>query len=357
MKRGFRLLLSLSSGALLSLAWLGFPGWTLFIALLPLLFLDNFFVENKNRFRSVFFWGHAFLAFLTWNLITTWWIAHATLIGAVMAILVNSFLMSLVWWLAHAARRTFRAGLGYLTLAVFWISFEFFHFHWDIEWPWLTLGNGFANNVKMVQWYEFTGALGGSLWVLVMNFLIFHIIQNIWPKVVPGNLVYNSFWFLMLVVVPIWYSIHVYNSYQAKYNPKNIVIVQPNVDPYSESYDLKAEQQKLRKFIHLAESKANDSTDFIVGPETVFENPGYWNEAQFKNNKFVHEFQSILRRYKKAQMVFGVTSYKVYPDEEHATMTARKQGDIYYDRFNTAIYLDRAGKFQIYHKSKLVSRC
>jgi len=354
MKRSFRLLLSLSSGVLLSLAWLGFPGWTLFVALLPLLFLEKFFVENKQRFRSVSFWGHAFLAFLTWNLMTTWWIAHATVIGAVMAILVNSFLMSLVWWLAHAARRTFRAGLGYLTLAVFWISFEFFHFHWDIEWPWLTLGNGFANNVKIVQWYEFTGAFGGSLWVLVMNFLVFHIIQNIWPKVTLGNLVYNVFWFLVVLIVPVWYSIHAYHSYKEKYNPKNIVIVQPNIDPYSESYDLRAEEQKLRKFIRLAESKASDSTDFIIGPETVFENPGYWNEAQLKNNKFVHEFEAMLRRYKKAQMVFGVTSYKVYPDEAHATMTARRQGDIYYDRFNTAIYLDRAGKYQIYHKSKLV---
>jgi len=354
MKRSFRLLLSVFSGILLSLAWLGFPGWTLFVALLPLLLLDKYFVENKSSFRSVSFWGHAFLAFLIWNVSTTWWIAHATVIGAVMAILVNSFLMSLVWWLAHTARRNFRAGLGYLALVVFWISFEFFHFHWDIEWPWLTLGNGFANNVKMIQWYQFTGALGGTLWILIMNILIFHIIKNILQKSPPGNLVYNLFWFVLFLIIPLWYSFHTYNSYKEKNNPQNIVIVQPNIDPYSESYDLKAEQQKLRKFMQLAESKAGDSTDFIIGPETVFENPGYWNEAEIKRNSFVRQLRMMLQKYTHAQLVFGVSSFKIYPDEMHASPTARKQGDLYYDRFNTAIYMDNTGDYQIYHKSKLV---
>ena len=77
--------------------------------------------------------------------------------------------MSLVWWLAHFARRNLRHTLGYIALVGFWISFEYIHFHWDIEWPWLTLGNGFSNNIKMIQWYEYTGVFGGTLWVLIMN--------------------------------------------------------------------------------------------------------------------------------------------------------------------------------------------
>lgn len=354
MKRSFRFLLSISTGILLSGAWLGFPGWTLFIAFLPLLYLDNFFVENSDRFRSVSFWGHTFLSFLIWNLMTTWWIAHATILGAAMAVLTNSFLMSLVWWLAHTARRNFRSVLGYIALVVFWISFEYFHFHWDIEWPWLTLGNGFANNVKMIQWYQFTGALGGTLWILVMNILIFSIIQYFLQKSTVPNLVYSLFWLVVFFVVPLGYSYHTYNAYKEKYNPKNITIVQPNIDPYSESYDSDAEQQKLTKFIQLAESKATDSTDFILGPETVFENPGYWNEALLNNNKYIGELHLMLQKYKNARLVFGVSSFIVYPDEAHASATARKKGDTYYDLYNTAICLNKEGNCQIYHKSKLV---
>jgi apolipoprotein N-acyltransferase len=67
MKRSLRILLSILSGILLSLAWLEFPGWILFVAFLPLLYIDYFFVQNKTEFRSVSIWGHAFLSFFVWR--------------------------------------------------------------------------------------------------------------------------------------------------------------------------------------------------------------------------------------------------------------------------------------------------
>ena len=74
----------------------------------------------------------------------------------------------------------------------------------------------------------------------------------------------------------------------------------------------------------------------------------------FKRNNFIAELEGMLKRYLHAQLVFGVSSFKIYPDGAHATITARKQGNIYYDSFNTAIYLNNKGKSEIYHKSKLV---
>lgn len=354
MKRIYRILLSVLSGLLLSLAWLGFPGWTLFFAFIPLLFLDHYFVENKSEFRGVSFWGHAFLAFFIWNITTTWWIVHATAAGAAMAILANSFFMSLVWWLAHSARRNFKLNLGYIALLVFWISFEYFHYHWDIEWPWLTLGNGFANNVKMIQWYEYTGVFGGSMWVLMMNIVLFSIIRSVMKKRVPALIVFRSAAFILLLVLPTVISLIIYSSYVEKENPKNVVIVQPNIDPYSESYDLQAENQKMETFIRLAKTKADAETDFIVGPETLFENPSYWNEDQLQSNGQLRQLSGFLKSYPKAEMIFGVSSFKTYPDKKSAPPTARTRNNKTYDMFNTAIFLDRAGEVQIYHKSVLV---
>ena len=354
MKRSYRLLLSVLSGVLLSLAWLGFPGWTLFVAFLPLLYLDHFFVEQKANYRSVSYWGHTFFAFLIWNVLTTFWVANATLTGALMAFLINSFAMSMVLWLVHVARRNFKSNLGYLALIVFWISFEYVHYHWDIEWPWLHLGNGFANNVKMIQWYEFTGVFGGTIWVLIMNILLFKIARNIQLKSPVKKIVYSVSVFVVFLIVPLSISFAMYFSYVEKENPKNIVIVQPNIDPYSESYDLSAENQKLEKFLRLADSKSDEKTDFIIGPETLFENPGYWKESQLKNNGFIFHLHGLLNYYPNAELVFGVSSIKIYPNKENATLTSRNQGDIIYDRFNTAIFIDRDLQTQIYHKSKLV---
>ncbi len=353
MKRIQRLLLSLISGVLLSLAWLGFPGWILFVAFLPLLCLDKFFIDRKNEYHGVSFWGHAMLAMLVWNILSTWWIMHATLVGAVMAILVNSFLMSLTLWLAHVARRKFKASLGYISFIVFWLSFEFFHFHWDIEWPWLQLGNGFANNVKMIQWYEVTGAFGGTLWVLIVNVLIFQLFNSLQKKDKRRILQVASVLSVFLVILPAVSFIRYY-SYTEKANPEKVTVVQPNINPYSEKYNMRAETIKKDKFLRLAASVSDNETDFIVGPETFLENPSYWNEAMLNNNVFLHEMETFLHRYKKAEMVFGVSSFKIYTKESEVTRTARTRNGVTYDRFNTAIFIGRKLKPQLYHKSKLV---
>lgn len=354
MKRSHRLLLSVVSGVLLSLAWLGFPGWILFVAFLPLLTIEKFFVDHADEYRSVSFWGHALLTVFIWNLLTTWWIMHATLVGAVMAVVANSFLMSMVWWLAHAARRRFKSYLGYIALLVFWISFEYFHFHWDIEWPWLQLGNGFANNVKMIQWYEFTGAFGGTLWVLTMNILLFKMIEQSRQTEKRALMVTTSV-FLFVLIVPTLVSFVMYYSYKEKEAPKQITIVQPNVDPYSEAYDLASERQKLNTFLRLAGDVTNDKTDFVIGPETVFENSRYWNEDNLNSNMFLLRMKEFIYSYEKVELVFGVSSYKIYDSKQVATSTARTGSDgTIYDIFNAAFFIDRSGNEQIYHKSKLV---
>ncbi len=352
MKRSYRILLSVLSGILLSLPWLGFPGWILFFAFLPLLYLDHFFVKNRGQFRGVSFWGHTWLAFFIWNILTTWWIMHATKLGAALAIIANSFIMSLIWWLAHTARRNLRSNLGYIALAVFWISFEYFHYHWDVEWPWLTLGNGFANQVKMIQWYEFTGTLGGSLWVLILNIILFQTLSELLLNKSPvKSEIVNLISIFLLLIVPVIISRTMYSNYKEEQNPKDIVIVQPNIDPYSEKFDLAAENKKMETLLKLASEKTTDATDFIIGPETVFENPTYWNEDEFDGNRFIIQLESFIHRYSKAEMILGVSSYKKYPDKEHATITARNRNGMIYDMFNTAIifraYRGAAGISQI----------
>ncbi len=353
MKRIYRILLSVLSGILLSLPWLGFPGWILFVAFIPLFYLENFFIKFKESFVGVSFWGHAFLSVIVWNGLTTWWIAYATVAGALMAIIVNSFLMSLVLWLGHLARRRLKSSLGYIAIVVFWISFEYFHFNWDIQWPWLTLGNGFANNIKLIQWYEITGVLGGTLWILLTNFLILFLFLNfrrysLKQLLIPVSVV------LFTIFIPAIFSFKIYNNYKEKDYPKSIVLVQPNIDPYSEDYRLEAENNKLEKLVQLAKEKANNQTDFIVGPETVVENYHKWNVDEFEVNPQYFYLNSFQKKYPKAALVFGISSIKYYNSEE-APSTARERDGNYYDVFNTAVYMEQNGDYQVYHKSILVS--
>ncbi|WP_073001569.1 apolipoprotein N-acyltransferase [Mariniphaga anaerophila] len=354
MSRLTRDVLSISTGVLLSLAWLGFPGWVLFFAFFPLLLLENFFVSRKTEFRGVSFWGHAFLAFLIWNIISTWWISYATVAGALMAIVANSLLMSLVWWLGHAARRNFRANLGFLALAVFWISFEYFHFHWDIEWPWLNLGNGLANNVKMIQWYEYTGVLGGTVWILAVNIVLFNVYLNIRNSAGARVVLYSGGGLLFLLLFPWLFSRSMYNSYVEDENPLNVLVVQPNIDPYNEAYDAQAENKKLNVFTRLADSKITENTDLVIGPETVFERYPDWNVDNLEYNYQFRQLTDWMSKHHNVEMLFGASTCKVYRDEESASSTARKSNEVYYDVYNSAVFVNENGEGSTYHKSILV---
>lgn len=354
MSRLHRLLLSASAGILLSLAWLNLPGWTLFIAFLPLLLLDHFFIEHKHKYTSVSFWGHALVAVLIWNTLTTWWISYATVVGALLAILANSFLMSVVLWLGHLARRRFSSNLAYLALIFFWISFEYFHYHWDIEWPWLNLGNGFANNIKIIQWYEYTGTLGGTLWVWSINIILFRLLLNIRNNAPLHNIFYPAVSLVFISVVPVIFSYSIYNTYSEKVNPLNILIVQPNIDPYNERHHIEEEQEKLQSFIALAQPHITDSTDLVIGPETVFEMWPNWNTERPENNSLYRQLHEWIGKYPKTELIFGASTHKIYPNAEDASSTARVTNSTHYDVYNSAVFLGENGYSQFYHKSILV---
>jgi len=68
--------------------------------------------------------------------------------------------------------------MGYCSLIIFWLTFEYIHHNWELSWPWLTLGNVFATHPAWVQWYEYTGTTGGSLWVLLSNVIVYSLFKE-----------------------------------------------------------------------------------------------------------------------------------------------------------------------------------
>lgn len=346
-------MLSGISGVLLTLPWLGFPGWILFVAFLPLWLLDDFFVSRQEQFRSVSFWGHAFFAFVIWNGLTTWWILHATPAGAFVAVFLNAFLMSLVFWVGHVARRQSENSLGYLALVVFWISFEYAHYHWEIEWPWLTLGNGFANNVSLIQWYSATGVFGGTLWVLVVSILLFQFLKALATGMKARTRFVRALGTLAVLLVPVFVSLFLYHRYEEAGKSAGVLIVQPNIDPYSETHDVAAVNEKMMKFIRLAEANLTPEVEYIVGPETVFEEN--WDEAFLMRYPAFNQLSRLTQNGGSRSLVIGASTYRIYKEGDAVSETARHSSDgLVYDVYNSAIFTDSLGGYQVYHKSMLV---
>jgi len=363
------LLLSLLSGFILSLAWpeRGIP-LLLFFGLVPMLMLEDHISRNPDRFIKFSVLFYSYPGFFLWNLLTTWWIVNSTFVGAALAILLNSLFMSIVFQAFHWTKKRWQQPFaGYLALLAYWISFEYLHLNWDLNWPWLNLGNGFATWYKCVQWYEYTGALGGSVWILVGNFIAFMLINKIkdqrskiknqdtdvLPKLQHSifNIQYSIF-LLLWLTLPILYSLVRYSTYHEKSRPVNIVVVQPNIDPYSEQYTLPP-STVIGKIMTLATPALDSSTNFLVAPESAIQENMWENDlAHFTSIRLLR--QAVAPWPRLNMLVGGSTFYQLAPGEP-IQRWSRKFTDTEgrYNAYNAAIMINNRDSLQLYHKSKL----
>ncbi len=349
MKRIHLLLLSLLSGLLLAASW---PqhGFTplIFVALVPLFFVQQQLGDSRRRGM---FWL-AWLTFFIWNVLTTWWIWNSTHGGAIVAILFSSLFMATIFQVFHISKKwLFNNRRGFGILIFYWISWEYFNMNWDLTWPWLSLGNVFASKHVWIQWYEFTGVLGGSFWVILVNILVFNALQNYLSKE-KIRMVRNLTILFLLLFVPLSISFYLYSHYRETRNPVNVVVVQPNIDPYTEEYGLPP-AEILQKNLKLAAEKINDSTNYVVFPEsTIQEN--IW-EGNLRQSQSIRTLQKFIRPYPKLSMVIGASTFRWLRRNEKRTPAARfyRKG-LYYYAYNTAFYLDNSPYVQVHHKSKLV---
>ena len=328
--------LALLSGLFLWVAWPvdGFP-FFLCVAFVPLLLAE----EKLQKPKSVF--AHSFLAFLLWNILTTFWIVHATWFGVVMAVLINSLLMASTFTIFSWIKRRLGSKRGWWAFVCLWLSFEYLHFNWDLSWPWLTLGNGFAAYPSLVQWYEYTGVLGGSLWILMANVLAYRV----WYS---RKFVGLAFW----VLLPMGISFLVKPTLSETENV-NVVVVQPNIDPYGEKFGGLTADEQLEKLLTLANEKVDSTTDYLIAPETALTG-GLW-ENNLEESSLIQRLQNYLQEYPQLKIIAGASTYKLFEEGEQLSETVRyhKGANRYYDAYNTALQLDTSG-VQLYHKSKLV---
>jgi apolipoprotein N-acyltransferase len=350
-----KLFLSILSGLLLCLGWSHLSmGWVMFIAFIPLLLVHDKLQKSYNKAAGAEFLGYSFLSFLIWNVFAVWWITNATVAGALLSIMMPAVLMSGVMFLNFIFYKSLGKRLGYLVFVTNWIAIEYILMNNQMAWPWMILGNSFAFNISLIQWYEYLGNFGGTLWILGINLLIFELIKLIQDKQSKLKIRNYSIALTCVIILPISFSLIRYFTYEEKVWPVDIVIIQPNMDPYNVKFKIPIDQQ-LDVIVALAESKADQNVDYFVGPETAIPN-GMWEET-INDNIAIKFIRSFISKYPDAKFIIGADSRMLYKNGNDKTETATKFGksDDYWDIFNSALQVDTSLEVPIYHKSKLVS--
>ncbi len=346
--------LVLLSGLLLAASWPMMPTtFLIFIAWVPWLWFTNQVIKNKQSFKSWYWLSYAML--LLWNVLTTWWVCYADVGGGIAAIILNSFLMTVPLTAYYFMSKKKKPALSFASLIIFWVAFEKIHLTWEFTWPWLTLGNSFATQLYWIQWYEYTGHLGGSIWVWVVNILAFIAIKNYIQK----KQIITGVFPLLAIVIPIIFSAILYksevnhiNSVFNKPNVVNTLVVQPNIDPYTEKFVVGNQDLQISKFIELIETKISDSTNLVILPETAVPQAIWLNELN--TDEGILPFKNLIKKYPKIKIILGVTLLKDVAKNETPTANELGKSRQYYDVYNASIILDSTNKFEYYIKSKLV---
>ncbi|PPK85300.1 apolipoprotein N-acyltransferase [Neolewinella xylanilytica] len=343
-----RFLLSTATGVLLGI---GFPGYLpvpllLLVAWVPLLLIQR----ETTRIPTVFW--HGLNAFLLYNILATFWVTNTAFFAGVFAVVANSLLMCIPWLLFHWTSRM-SPRVSYLALIAFWLSFEHFHYNWSLNWPWLTLGNGFAEFPSLVQWYEVTGVLGGSAWVLAVNWLALRVYLAPRPRRFPIYLT-------LAVILPPGISLVRYFTYTPPPGETiRVSAIQPNFEPHYEKFTLAGESQ-LDVFLRLSQAALTASdgpVDYLVFPETSFSDV---DESVPLRSPALAALQNELPAGKLRYLITGYAGYyRFLADEPYSEAVrfypARDGGEIAVERLNGALQLDlRTGDFQTYRKGVFV---
>ena len=347
-----------------SLAWLDITPLTLFVMFVPLLYL-----QREKQGKGVLPW--VLLAFVLWNTAVCWSVGHATLIAPVAIPLVFTVLFGSFFALYNKVWRKTKLSLAYPFLIAGWISAEHLYTVGEISFPWLTLGNGFAITPYFVQWYEYTGVLGGSLWVLIVNILIFESLKKI--ELASGKAGFSHLlsWRMLsttlrskhfiapavVVAVPMLYSLAVYFTYEESVDPVEVAIIQPNIDPYNEKFGGLTQTQQEDIILGLAQ-KAPSTVGYFVAPETALDN-SFWIHT-LSGNPTIKRIGSFMKSYPNAEFITGAMVRQRYPKgqgDTKPTFTANTSDRLpyYYDTYNSALNIDTTKVVEYYHKSYLVT--
>ena len=329
------------------------------VAFVPLLCAERIAtISGKKRF----FWWY-FAAFLAFNLATTWWVCKATVGGGLFASFYSALFMSAIFAVFRVARKRFSGIVPYIFLAASWIAWERFNLtHAQLSWPWLILGNAFGRSVSLVQWYEITGALGGSLWVWLSNIAVFSLLVSLsdgrwwrWNTKARVAAIVST---VLVTLGPAIASEIRFATYEERSDAGtlDVVLAQSNFDPWHKlHYTPQSEQNAqviglFEKHLHSREN--SDSLLLMLIPES-FSSDIWLNDPEAAPTW--RSFSALVASQANANLIFGASTHEAFRRASAPSPLARQMKDgTWYQSYNTAFITDGVTYSDHRNKCKLV---
>lgn len=331
-------ILSLAGGSVAGLAWMPwFPGPVIFIAFVPFFLLASVTQPGHIVYGNRLLFIKIIPGFIIFNAIAIGWTRIAGVPLLLAAVTANSFLMAFAFWLGWLAGTGNGRQYAPVTIIIAWMAMEYATNHFWLFSPWLNLGNGLARNTYLVQWYEFQGVAGGSLWVLTVNALIAAAVSGISSGLKKGLLMIPASAAILLVIIPaILAPMLLSRETGGAAGKTSVLVIQPNFDPHTEKFTIPFTEQ-LETVISLAQRSGSGTPDWIITPETTIDDPIIISEPG--TDRYIGRITGYLSAAPATSFLLGATTNS---DTSKPIL------------HNSALQITSEGLKSVYHKSKLV---
>jgi apolipoprotein N-acyltransferase len=217
-----------------------------------------FYALTDNRSESFFSLG--LIMGLVLYSSTFFWVAWATLPGALAAIgLLSVFLGLFTLIYGFVIRRWGPSAIW--AFPFFWTAHEYIRSLGQLGFPWTSLCYSQTEYLPLIQWASITGSYGVSFWLAAINVLIFWSLRNLSRR-----------WSLLLLLIPLILMpyIHGRNVIPTGELPGDlkVALIQPNLGP-DIKWDSRYIDRNFEVLLQMTREVAGQHPDLVIWPETA----------------------------------------------------------------------------------------
>ncbi|MBI2429267.1 MAG: apolipoprotein N-acyltransferase, partial [Ignavibacteriales bacterium] len=235
-QKKFLIGLSITTAVLLGLSFPPIPvGVTACIGFVPFLLLTDTITSYGRLFR------YSYATFFLFSTFTLYWVGGFThlkdpyLMFAGGALLLwQPMFFTLPASVYYFVRKRIPHWYSVCSFPFIWVTFEWLYALGEFAFPWLTIGNTQTYHLEKIQFADITGVYGISLWVLIINIVIYFLLKSILSELNRKRSFGLAIAALLLYILPNFYSLTVDERSLQEINSSSFTVgvVQPNVDPW-----------------------------------------------------------------------------------------------------------------------------
>ena len=346
---------------LLILAWQSnTTSFLVFFAFIPVFYyLEHSPNEHNEKLKVYIF---SFLAVFFWVYFTIYWVKPLSPEMHFVLTFLSSALLFIPYLLAFYIRFSMKRSslVSILTFILVWIIIEIGHDLNLFLFPYLNLGHLLASYPALIQWYEWIGAIGGTIWIFLTGLSIYLLMSTIFKnkrnRIRILDFIHLAY-FPMIVFIPALFSFYLKNEHsendQTSYNA---VCVHTNADVYAYKYIVEPDVL-LNSYLKLTLSGIDTAqNNLIIWPENALTNEIYFSrlDSSFAIKKIKKE---ICSNSSNVLITGAIIREKVNKPDSNLYLPNILYDNVkacFYKHYNSALFIRSNGQTLIKTKKRLI---